>query len=546
MPGPLGVHENLRFLILEVRKQLGKTRQYFADPSGEPVDSVFSKDDYIDTLKGVIQRKCFTLATQESHKSQPELDHLKAIDIIAVNLERIADFCESILDQARYIQDGELFGRHGFLPFFHSIESGLNYINPAVFKHDMESALGVCRAEDELDRLYVHALQQSLRELKEGHEPQTLVTIIFMYRYLERMGDSLLNIGEAVLSCCLGESIKIDQFQALDDSLESSTMDHSIEDVALEPIAETRSGCRIGRVRSQRPDKSRFAIFKEGAYDKLLNEKENIERWRQVAPDLVPQIFSFHQRGDSGSILFEYLPGRTFDEILLRGDNRELDAALDALTGVLSEIWTATRRPAPATAGFLDQLAKRLPDIYALHPEFYRPGTAINRVPVPSLEELIEKARPIDTKAVAPFSVLIHGDLNIDNIIYRSDDGKLHFIDLHRSRMMDYAQDVSVFLVSNLRLPIPDPGVQRKVNRSVERVHDFALDFARNADDPTFSARLALGLARSLCTSTRFVLDRSFAMSMFLRARYLLEHLIHGDQSAKPGPVAKGIGQGFR
>ena len=38
--------------------------------------------------------------------------------------------------------------------------------------------------------------------------------------------------------------------------------------------------------------------------------------------------------------------------------------------------------------------------------------------------------------------------------------------------------------------------------------------------------RLALGLARSLATSTRFVLDEDFAKSMFLKSRYLLEQLL--------------------
>ena len=35
--------------------------------------------------------------------------------------------------------------------------------------------------------------------------------------------------------------------------------------------------------------------------------------------------------------------------------------------------------------------------------------------------------------------------------------------------------------------------------------------------------RLALGLARSFASSTRFILDQTLAAAMFLRARYLLE-----------------------
>ena len=45
----------------------------------------------------------------------------------------------------------------------------------------------------------------------------------------------------------------------------------------------------------------------------------------------------------------------------------------------------------------------------------------------------------------------------------------------------------------------------------------------RNQKDYSFELRLALGLARSFASSTRFILDQTLAAAMFLRARYLLE-----------------------
>jgi len=50
--------------------------------------------------------------------------------------------------------------------------------------------------------------------------------------------------------------------------------------------------------------------------------------------------------------------------------------------------------------------------------------------------------------------------------------------------------------------------------------------FARKTGDGTFELRLALGLARSFVTSTRFILDKSLARAMFLRARYLIEQVL--------------------
>ncbi|MGB5339492.1 MAG: hypothetical protein WBO06_10400, partial [Gammaproteobacteria bacterium] len=51
-------------------------------------------------------------------------------------------------------------------------------------------------------------------------------------------------------------------------------------------------------------------------------------------------------------------------------------------------------------------------------------------------------------------------------------------------------------------------------------------EFARKSGDRTFELRLALGLARSFATSTRFILDNTLAHAMFMRSRYLIEQVL--------------------
>jgi hypothetical protein len=90
---------------------------------------------------------------------------------------------------------------------------------------------------------------------------------------------------------------------------------------------------------------------------------------------------------------------------------------------------------------------------------------------------------------------------------------------------MDYAQDVSVFLVSNFRVPVFEESRRKQLNRIVLSFYWFARQFAAEQDDETFEARLAAGLVRSFVTSTRFELERTFAENMMRRALYLLERL---------------------
>jgi hypothetical protein len=53
----------------------------------------------------------------------------------------------------------------------------------------------------------------------------------------------------------------------------------------------------------------------------------------------------------------------------------------------------------------------------------------------------------------------------------------------------------------------------------------FAAAFAARHGDATFDIRLALGLGRSLVTSTRFELSERFARLMFHRGVFLLERV---------------------
>ena len=145
---------------------------------------------------------------------------------------------------------------------------------------------------------------------------------------------------------------------------------------------------------------------------------------------------------------------------------------------------------------------------------------------IPAFETLLKKAKTAEAKVKPPFSVYIHGDFNVDNIIYDPMEKRINFIDLHRSSYMDYIQDVSVFMVSNYRLQILEARSRERILSVARRFHRFAAKFARDAGDDTFEYRLAFGLARSFATSTRFVLDKSLARAMYLRARYLIERAI--------------------
>lgn len=520
------IRENFRFMVTEVVSQMEQTLSFVQSPSRRGMAKIVSGDDYIDTLKSLIEEKTFRLHSAPQLMVKQDVAVLRSLNTITSNLERMADFAVNIPRQMSHLQDRAFVLRFGFEDLFAEVLSGLSVIVEAVDKRDASLAFRICQCEFNLDSQHKENFAQVLKELRSGGEPGDLVTVLFISNYLERMGDSLLNIGEAILFSVVGEKMKIHQYRALTDSLSSNGVEAPISQVEFESIWGTRSGCRIGVTRDFAGKAARPVLFKHGNYQKLKDEKKNTEFWDRLIPGLPPKIWEFQPDGEgNGSVLMEYLTGCTLQEMVLNSDEADLGNALFLLEETLGRAWTATKEPEDASSDFVGQIRSRQSAVFRMHPDFNTGQLDIGKLSVPSFEHLLSLVEETTRGLSVPFSVMIHGDLNLNNIIYNGDQERLHFIDLHRSRQTDYIQDVSVFLVSNFRLPVFERNIRERLDSTIETFLLFTKKFAELTGDTTFQARLALGLARSLFSSARFEMNRGFARSMFLRSVYLLEKL---------------------
>ncbi|MDK2956358.1 MAG: hypothetical protein PWQ57_1854 [Desulfovibrionales bacterium] len=522
-----GMNENFKFLDIEVQNQLKATLDFLNNPTPKKYDKIVSRDDYIDNLKNIIENKCFSRIHSDTSLDKRSIDAIRSLHISCVNLERIADFCVNVTQQIDHLSSPEALAGYDYKELFEEILSAARKVRPAMEKQDLTLALAICRAENQLDKLYKQRFDRVMSEMHGGDVVQDLVTILFIFRYLERIGDSLLNIGEAIIFSILGERIKIHQFQALQQTLHRTGFDGPLSDVDFQAIWGSRSGCRIGAVEQQ----AQGSVFKEGALEKIRAEKCNIDRWGRIFPGLGPRIFSFYEDEESGtaSMLVEFLPGCTLDEGLLTTDEEILRNAFFTFKQTVREVWESTRKLEPMATDYMDQALERLGAVRQVHPALYRNAMSLGAWTVESTEDLLHHAKRLEAEIPAPFSVFIHGDLNVNNVVYNHEAQRVHYVDVHRSRQADYVQDVAIFLVSNFRLPIFESRLRARIDRVIDDFLNYARELASQWKDDTFEARLTLGLARSLLTSTRFELNEDFAKDMFLRSHFLLEKLTGGE-----------------
>ena len=522
------IESNFTFLLLEVERQIREAKSIVEVHDEQAIAKVEARDDYIDNLKSVIENACFAALHEEHHPGPLAVAHIRAFNIMGNNLERIGDHAVNVVRQTRHYDDPACITRYDYKPFFEEIFGALSLAQAAAIGRDMTAALKICRAELRLDRLYKREFDRIRDELRSGVQTGDLLTTLFIFRYFERMGDALLNIGEAAIFGITGDKFKIRQFTALNDILANSGHENPLSDLDFESIWGTRSGCRIGRVHDHHPEGQQpghDVIFKSGDAVKLQRERDNIATWEALLPGLAPRVEAFRQDGTTSSMLVTMLPGQTIQDITLSGDTPRLGVAMAALRHTMLALWERTLRPGPVPATCLAQLRSRLPEVLTVHPQFATPRRAIGARVLPSLPELVEAAQAVEAGLAAPFSIFIHGDCNANNILYDASEARIHYIDLHRSAQADLVQDISVFMISNFRLPVFDLPRRRLLGAVILQAYDFARTFAAAQGDVTFDLRLALGLARSLITSTRFELSQRFSRLMFQRGLYLLSRI---------------------
>ena len=532
------IQENFHFIVTEVKAQVEKVHKFVSLPDSELFDKIKNKESYINNLKTVIENDCYGRIHEVHELDNKELSRIRAIMVITANLERIADACVNVIRQMEHLKDAQVLRQTEYDPMFSVIVEALDKVLPALERNGLSKALQICRTEFVLDSLYDSSFTRQSSLLLKA-KPDGIcnhLTAIFIYHYLERIGDMLLNIGEQLLFAALGQSIKIEQFDSLQQTLKSSGYAKNFDDICFQAIWGSRSGCRIGKVELAGGEESleHGSIYKEGDRHKIIKEKESLDIWNQLFPGLTPKVYGYIEDDSKASLLVEFLKGQPLNEVIFTKDCTVIEKALEKLEKTMQVIWEATIHTEPFETNYMHQLQSRKEDVLKVHPYMKRSRLEIGKTNILSTDDLLAACTEIEKKLPAPFSVRIHGDFNTNNVLYDAQQDFIHYIDLYRSRQYDYVQDISVFLASNFRVPAFEPEISEKLNFAIEHCYAWVMDYAKQKGDTTMPARMALALARSFFTSARFETLESFAKEMFFRSVFLLEsvhaHHVRGEK----------------
>jgi len=498
-----------------VQEQLTDALSAFSNRDVKSAEHVIERDDVIDSLRSALEERCFELLS--GSLGVLEQRRVRSALRVIYNLERIGDAASHIakhcLMQANEgddviplpIDDLAAIART-------AVDEGVR----SFAEGDLALARQACEREPELDQLYIRRIEEIAALIDSASiRGQTALHLLAVLKYLEKICDFVLNIGETTVFALTGTRLSYPQFQELESLLPSEgdaspTFRHFWDGISGATVLEVANG-----------DGARV-IFKEGTSSKIEEEFVKTIEWEDIAPGHTARVIGIAHAGGRNGILREFAEGSLLLDLLLDGAPSERKTALmHNVVDVLSDIWTTTIVKRTPTIDYTVQIRSKLRELLRRHPHLERKAKE-EMAEFGGLYDVLTRLAKREPWLAPPFSIWIHGDLNANNIVVDQKADNVVFIDVHRSRYGDYLQDVAVLATSPIRA-FPKRGAVKGVKRANDLLLRSAESFAKANNDEHYKLRLRLARARALITSARLQADPAKAEVLFLDGLSLLK-----------------------
>ena len=176
----------------------------------EGCKKVIKQDDKIDELREYIRDRSIELLVLKQPMAR-DLRYIYALGFIALELERIGDYAVNIAEETiKICQDEYIKDLIDIPKLYEECKKMILEVKESLENENEDLAREIALQDDKIDSLYNRVQEDCLRVMNAN--PQTInqgVNLLFIGRYLERIGDHITNICEMIIFAINGEMTEI-------------------------------------------------------------------------------------------------------------------------------------------------------------------------------------------------------------------------------------------------------------------------------------------------------------------------------------------------
>ena len=167
-------------------------------------EAVYDADRQIDRKERDIEALCMRLLLQQQPVAKDLRTVSSALKMIS-DMERIGDQASDIAEIAGYISSSELSSKTHIAKMAHATVKMVTESVESFVKKDIELAQSVIEHDDIVDGLFDEVKSELIEAIENGNnDAESLIDMVMIAKYFERIGDHAENIAEWVIYSITG------------------------------------------------------------------------------------------------------------------------------------------------------------------------------------------------------------------------------------------------------------------------------------------------------------------------------------------------------
>ena len=208
------INKNLILMASLVEKQIYGCMVVLKKNDLKMAEEIIVGDDEVDDLQQTIEEECIKFIATEQPLAKDLRNVFTAIKIVT-DFERMADYAVDICKIVKKNKSPNASILEEALPLWDMEELVRKMINLSInafIERDVEKAYEICKMDDQVDDLYRGIFKAIIKNIvkDEGSSEET-AQLLFVAKYLERIGDRVTNICEGTIFVKTGSYVDLNE-----------------------------------------------------------------------------------------------------------------------------------------------------------------------------------------------------------------------------------------------------------------------------------------------------------------------------------------------